>query len=47
MDLQGRIKADGIEKVMAEITGYEQNSAEHAKILEAYQDLRRQYALPN
>ncbi|KAI0755279.1 mannitol-1-phosphate 5-dehydrogenase [Daedaleopsis nitida] len=46
-DLQKRIKAQGIAKVIAEGTGCAEGTKEHEKILTAYQDLRRTYQRPN
>lgn len=46
-DLQRRVKAHGISKVVAEGTGFEEDSKEHAKILEAYHKLRKTYRRPN
>ncbi|KAI0700009.1 mannitol-1-phosphate 5-dehydrogenase [Cerioporus squamosus] len=47
MDLQKRVEKEGIEKVVADITGFEQGSKEHGKILEAYEELRKQYKQKN
>ena len=41
--LQTRIKAEGISKVIADTTEYQEGSAEHGTILEAVQNLRRSY----
>ncbi|RPD62752.1 mannitol-1-phosphate 5-dehydrogenase [Lentinus tigrinus ALCF2SS1-7] len=45
VDLQKRVEKEGIEKVVADITGFEQGSKEHGKILEAYKELRKKYKL--
>ena len=47
VDLQKRVEQEGIEKVVADFTGFEEDSKEHGKILEAYHDLRQKYKLKN
>ncbi|TBU36416.1 mannitol-1-phosphate 5-dehydrogenase [Dichomitus squalens] len=42
-ELQKRIESEGIGKVVADVTGFEEGGEEHKRILEAYEDLRRKY----
>ena len=47
VELQKKVKAQGIAKAIAEGTGFEEGSTEHSKILDAYHSLRREYQRPN
>ncbi len=47
VELQNRVKREGISKVVADVTGFEEGGEEHRKITDAYRGLRSKYTLPN
>ncbi|TFK81837.1 mannitol-1-phosphate 5-dehydrogenase [Polyporus arcularius HHB13444] len=47
VELQKRVEKEGIEKVVADITGFEQGGKEHGTILEAHEELRKKYKQKN
>ncbi|KAM5538686.1 hypothetical protein V8D89_007715 [Ganoderma adspersum] len=47
VELQDRIKREGISKVVADVTGFEEGGEEHRKVIAAYQQFRSKYTLPN
>ncbi len=47
MELQNRVKREGISKVVADVTGFEEGGEDHRKITDAYRGLRSKYTLPN
>ncbi|KAI1794851.1 mannitol-1-phosphate 5-dehydrogenase [Ganoderma leucocontextum] len=47
VELQNRVKREGISKVVADVTGFEEGGKEHRKITHAYQRFRFEYTLPN
>ncbi|KAI0712540.1 mannitol dehydrogenase domain-containing protein [Earliella scabrosa] len=47
VELQKKVKAQGIAKAIAEGTGFQEGSKEHSKILDAYHSLRQEYQRPN
>jgi len=45
VELQDKVKREGIVKAVAEVTGYQEESEEHTMIMEAYRDLQNKTKL--
>ena len=45
VELQDRVEREGISRVVADVTGFEEGGEEHRKIIDAYQELRSKYML--